>query len=603
MSISPLREHDGSPLTAPPVPDSGQWPGASGGPLGKPRRGTLWLLGWRLLWNHFCLQITRDWLRSVLLVAIAAILWTSLSALTRALFDLLTNLVLPPYIIGEFSQLVLGALAVGLTSLLAFSAGLACYLELFRAPDVPWLLCSPLRDDQIFAFKWFRTLIPGVWTLGLLVLPVLLEWTTCVKAPWWAYGVVLLDSAGLLVLAASFGCLVLLLVVWLIPAQSRRALLVVVGVLIAALAWWLGSLVSHADMTEGLFRWLRQLVQRLRPTQWFLAPSHWWSYAVTKAVQGQWREALFATALLWSNALVLYLLSAWLAGRVYRTSYAIIASLGDRRRYRRLSLLSRCTNWFEASRLRATWALLTKDLLTLFRDPVQWAQLGVLAGVLAIYFWTVSALGKESLPFYLRRILHILNLAMVALTLATWGSRFLYPLVAQEIRAFWLLGIAPVHRTTLLRSKWIFASLLGIGGAAVVLTLSHLILQMDTSAALLYGCAAIVLGVSVAGTSVGLAGLFVQPHELSPTQPLSSYGNTLTLLVCTALALLITGLAGVPVFMDFQAAINPDEILQQGPSPPSSREGLLCLVLLLVGSGITGFFFYLGQRRFQRLEW
>lgn len=569
----------------------------------QPHPRVLSRLAWRLLRNHLWVQLTQSRLRSVLLITIAVILWFSLAALTATAFEVLSGTVLPAYVLQHFSSLVLGALAVILAGLLAFSAGLACYLELFRAPDAALLLCSPLSTERIFRYKWLRTLTPGLWTLALLALPVLTQWHICLDAPWWSYLILAVMVGGLLMLAASFGCLVCLLVVYWIPGQSRRLLLALAMLLVALFAWWLGTLVPRETLSDGLFRWLRQFVQRLQPLQWFLAPSQWWSSGLVEAANGHFVRALFFAALLWSNALMLYLVTVWLAGRTYRFRYITIAGLGDRRRqyFARwpTKFLDAATTWLSPP----ARALLRKDLLTLCRDPVQWTQLGVLAAVLAIYFWTVGQFGQETLPFYLRRILHLLNLAMVALTLATWASRFVYPLVAQEIRAFWLIGMSPIRRSGLLWSKWMFAALLGMTAALAVLTLSHWLLRMDTSALLLHSTAAVMLGLSIAGVSVGMGGLFVEPHEISPTQPLSSYGNTLTLLACTGLALLETGLAAWPVFLDFQAAADPDLILQQGPSAPSTREWMVCLAQLLVGSSATITLLSLGQCRLRRLEW
>ncbi|MCS7014755.1 MAG: hypothetical protein RMJ19_11745 [Gemmatales bacterium] len=570
----------------------------------QPQRAwVIFRLHWWLLRNHLWIQLTQARLRTLLLLAIAAILWFSLAALTHSAFDLLTNLIMPGYLLTQFSQLLLGALAIALGSLLAFTAGLTCYLELFRAPDAAFWLCSPLPADRIFLLKYLRTLYPGFWMLSLLVLPVLWEWHTCLRAPWWSYGVLLVALAGLLVLAASFGCLVCLLLVWMVPGHSRRLFVLLATLLVLLTAWYLGTLVPRENLSEGLLRWMRQVIHRLQPLQWFLAPSRWWSSALTDAATGQLRSAVFATALLWSNALMLYLLTAWFAGRVYRPCYTIIAGLGDRRHQASLSRLVRGLVWPFPWPARSIRALLRKDLLTLARDPVQWGQLGVLASILAVYFWTVAQLGHETLPLFLRRILQLLNLAMVALTLATWASRFVYPLVAQEIRALWLLALAPIRRAHVLYAKWMFASLLGIGGALVVLLLSHWMLCLDATAALLHTTAAITLGLSLAGTSVGLAGLFVQPRELSPTQPLTSYGNTITLLLCIALALCVTGLAGFSLFLDFQNTPLTDDFSQpSAPASPQVRDWILGVSQLIAGFCISLVFLHLGQRRLQRLE-
>ncbi|MCS7167729.1 MAG: hypothetical protein RMI91_05615 [Gemmatales bacterium] len=574
-------------------------------PMAAPcRPWVLMRLSWYLFRNYLRLELTRAHLRTLLFLAIAITLWFSLAALTRSAFDLLTNLVVPGYMLIQLSQLLLGAVAVALAGILAFTAGLTCYLELFRAPDVAFWFCSPMSADRIFRFKWFRTLLPGLWILTLLVLPVLWQWHTCFRAAWWSYGVLVLALGGLLVLSACFGCLVCLIFVWLFPSQGRRLFLLLAVLLLLLGVWYVSAVLPRANFWQDQSRWLRQVVRHLDPLQWFLTPSHWWSAALTHAATGQFRPALFATALLWSNALMLYLVTAWFASRTYRSCYTRVASLSDNRRSRAAHWLFPRLAWPLSWPSRSSRALLRKDLLTLCRDPVQWSQLGVLAAVLILYFCLVGQLGHQTLPVYLRRLLQFVNLVVVALAIATWASRFVYPLVAQEIRAFWLLNLVPLRRGYVLYAKWIFSSLIGIAGAILMIVLSLWMLSIDAGAVLLDITAAVVLGLSLPGISVGLAGLFVEPHELSPTQPLTSYGNTLTLLLCIGFGLFVAGLAGLPVFLDFQLIPATDLVQphQQDRELPTIRDWLLCTIQVMTGVAVTAFFLYLGQRRLHRLE-
>ena len=56
-----------------------------------------------------------------------------------------------------------------------------------------------------------------------------------------------------------------------------------------------------------------------------------------------------------------------------------------------------------------------------------------------------------------------LNLSVVGLLLSTFTTRFVFPMISLEGRRFWILGLLPVRRTTILWSKFFFAA----GGAII----------------------------------------------------------------------------------------------------------------------------------------
>ena len=51
----------------------------------------------------------------------------------------------------------------------------------------------------------------------------------------------------------------------------------------------------------------------------------------------------------------------------------------------------------------------------------------------------------------------MLNLVATCLTLSTFTSRFIFPLLSLEGRKFWILGLLPIERKNLLYSKFWFA--------------------------------------------------------------------------------------------------------------------------------------------------
>ena len=66
-----------------------------------------------------------------------------------------------------------------------------------------------------------------------------------------------------------------------------------------------------------------------------------------------------------------------------------------------------------------------------------------------------------------------LNLSVVGLLLSTFTTRFIFPMISLEGRRFWILGLLPVRRETILWSKFFFAA----GGS--ILPCSALVLLSD----------------------------------------------------------------------------------------------------------------------------
>ena len=56
-----------------------------------------------------------------------------------------------------------------------------------------------------------------------------------------------------------------------------------------------------------------------------------------------------------------------------------------------------------------------------------------------------------------------LNLAVVGLILSTFTTRFIFPMISLEGRRFWILGLLPLDRDTILWSKFLFAAAGSLG--------------------------------------------------------------------------------------------------------------------------------------------
>ncbi len=126
--------------------------------------------------------------------------------------------------------------------------------------------------------------------------------------------------------------------------------------------------------------------------------------------------------------------------------------------------------------------LFLKDWKLLRRDPVQWSQFLIFFGLLGLYFLNVDRFNNPQRDIsYVTWInmVSFLNLAVVGLILSTFTTRFIYPMISLEGHCFWILGLMPMKRDTVLWSKFVFAALGSWVPCATLILLSDVMLHVS----------------------------------------------------------------------------------------------------------------------------
>ncbi len=239
-----------------------------------------------------------------------------------------------------------------------------------------------------------------------------------------------------------------------------------------SLAGWLGWQIIERQESDLLTTaWFQEMMGRLRFSQYRLLPSWWLSSGLLEASRRShgtlttdrppWAEAVLFLGLIVSNALFLRQLAVWVAApRVPRQlqPHSRAASQPQAGGHG-LDRSSACLRW--AFFLSPTMRLLiVKDLRLFRRDPVQWTQFLIFFGLLGLYFLNVRRFGYQDQNYMAWvNLISFLNLAVVGLILSTFTTRFIFPMISLEGRRFWILGLLPVRRETILWGKFLFAAI------------------------------------------------------------------------------------------------------------------------------------------------
>jgi ABC-2 type transport system permease protein len=498
-------------------------------------------LHWRVFRNSWRTLFGRSILRPLIALFVVAIIWAFVYTVGFGGFYLLREHRVP--LVADAIGIVLDLVFLALGVLLIFSGGLILYGGLFTSKESAFLLAGPAPDDRVFAYHFGGATGYSSWAFLLLGGPFMLAYGVVAEAPWYYYALLPLFFVGFLLLPASAGALICLLVVNFVPRRRKQVLILCIVGLVAAVAAWAAQFVL-AGPPEN-----QEAVHKLLARFWFahgpLAPPHWAAEGLQAAVRHKPDLALWDLALVWSNGLFAYLIAAFAARRLFRSGFNRLATGGDlRRRYGggwMDAALTACLPFVAAP----TRLLIVKDFRTFRRDPQQWAQILIVAGFLGLYVTNFRRLWVVEITWPYQNALSLLNLLIVALLVCIYNSRFVFPLLSLEGRKFWVLGLLPLDRGQLLWGKFAFALTGSLIVAEPLILLSDWVIGMPWTIAVLHAAAVAVLAAGLSGLAVGLGALLPNFRETDPSKIAAGFGGTINLLASLLFVLLaVTAMAG-----------------------------------------------------------
>jgi ABC-2 type transport system permease protein len=439
---------------------------------------------------------------------------------------------------------------LSLLAMLLFSTGLLTYTGLFQSREAAYLLTTPASADRIFAYKFFEAIGFSSWGFLLLGSPMMVAYGINAQAAPAFYGMFLLYLVSFVVIPGGLGAVAAVLVANAFPRRQK----LVVGLGVVALLGALALLGGAVAKTPGLTLssdWLGGLLGRLAFSQHPLWPSRWMSAGLLASARGDWSGGLFYLMILTGHSALAYLAAAVVARDLYRAGYSRVQ--GGRNSRRR-------TGWYGLDALfhrlffflpHPIRLLILKDLRTFRRDPAQWSQFLIFFGLLAIYFANIRRLSYDVRSPYWRNLISFLNLAVTALILSTFTSRFIFPMLSLEGRNFWILGLLPLERATILWGKFAFSTGISLVATELLVILSDLMLRMGTAMIALHMAMVAVLCLGLSGISVGLGARLPNLKESDPSKIAAGFGGTLNLLVSLVFIFLIVTAMALPCHLYF----------------------------------------------------
>jgi ABC-2 type transport system permease protein len=451
-----------------------------------------------------------------------------------------------------------------LGGMLVFSTGIILYSSLFTAPEAGYLLSTPARADHVFATKFQAAVAFSSWAFVVLGVPIFLAYGVSAGVPWYFYALLPLFLLGYVLLPGSVSAAGCLLVVRYMP-RNRRQFLALVGMVVGLLAalwlWRVGQAAKKA-LTGGRNE-LDDLILQFDLNLWGMTPNHWMTRGLLAAARGDFAAALLPLALVWSNGLVLFVVAAWLARRLYRTAFDRHAGGGRGRKVYGTNPLDRLMGALVFYLDRPTRVLVVKDFRTFRRDPTQWALLILFGLMMTLGASNFRQYAKADLAVMDRSLISLFNLCGTAILLCAGLSRFIFPLISLEGRKFWVLGLTPVSRDQILRGKFAFAATGSVLVAEALILVSDLLLGLPAEAVALHAVTVAVLALGLSALNVGLGAYFPNFKETDPSKIVVGFGGTVNMVIGLMYLTCVIGVMVLP----YHAAVIGQKFGGSGVTP------------------------------------
>ncbi|HSW46730.1 MAG TPA: hypothetical protein VLM89_14300 [Phycisphaerae bacterium] len=479
---------------------------------------------------------------------------------------------------------------LALSAMLAFSTAILAYGGLFRRPESTYLMAGPFLPRDVVILRFMESLVLAGWSLGLLGVPLMIALAYVFDEPWSFYPLFLGLFLLFIPMPGAAGMLMAWFVAMVFPKTPRRMIILVAVILGAVGAWWLraavGTPVSSSD-------WLQNFYDRVSLVQNAILPHTWVSKGINCAIQGQPAQAGFYLFVTLANALFATVVAVGIVSGSFTRAFAraqVSGARSIRRTGKAIQFLSDILFAYLPWRQRL---LAAKDLKTFLRDPLQWSQMAILIGLLALYVANVQRMWTDLAQPSLQVLIAFLNLTAVCLILATFTSRFVFPIVSLESQQIWLLGLLPLSRTQMILGKYLFALTITLATAIGVMGISVLRLELPGPLGGAHLIASAAACVGLCGVSIGMGARMPVFHERNPARIAGGFGGTVNLLLSVGL---MVGSLAVMGIMSLQAT-------RTGYGDTVTASMLACVGLVVILNVATAAAaLAVGIRHFKRLE-
>ena len=512
------------------------------------------------------------------LINVVAIgLWVSYMS-----FDFIEGFIFGKELVAKLIALLFFALFI----LVTLSTIIISYTTLFIAKETEFFFQHPVPPRTILFTKTAEAISFSAWASLFLCFPVLISFGVIRGAPAAYYLEAAVVLITFLLFAGLIGTAIALLLTPVLNHLGRRKLLVFGCLALACVTWMFLRSFQFWDLDDGNnLLVLDRFMSGIRTMHSPYSPSRWASAAILASSVGNHGEVRFYWALLTANTAIfgplLYIYGDRWFGREWISRRSVHRREANRPRRINSVQRSLCGNPIST--------LFVKDVLIFVRSPAQVSQSFLFLLLMIIYSLSLLRVPDYIYDDEIKLFVHFANRAAVCMILSSFTSRFLFPLLSLEGKAFWILGLAPMPRNRLLQQKVLFGVTISLTLGLLTITTSNI--ALGSPAQLFFGAVYTTCLASFCLTcmATGLGAAYPNFDEDNPARIAAGIGGTLNFFASALAVAVIVALGGFPY-------------LVFGGSPPHWAVAAAHVFTLVVTLTICAFVLRLGGRALARSE-
>jgi len=441
-------------------------------------------------------------------------------------------------------------------SMLIFSNLIITLTTTYISRETEFLMALPLGYSTTFGVKFAESIFFSSWAFVVLSLPLFASYGLAKHAPGWFYPAAFLLGFPFLVIPASIGALVTMILSAYFPARKARIFTIVLLGTSLGLTAVLVRLMGLRPMlltTQDFAEIMRTLNAGMLP----VLPNAWLARGLQAASQGQVREALYWFACLLSTALVSVEVCMACVPRLYYRGWALARESANRSSLRLRFSFFRIFDTAFSLFPQPVKALLAKDMRTFWRDPAQWSQLVILFGLLVVYVANIRGLSRQLRGIEVffaqwRVVLSLFNMGATCFVLSILTTRFIYPMLSLEGKQYWVIGLAPFSKAVLVWEKFGLCLVSSWSIALPLMIFSNTTLGVSPTIAVLSIITVAILAVGLTSLAVGFGAAFPSFKEDNPARIANGYGGTMNI-VASLVYVTLTIALEVPLALQLDA--------------------------------------------------
>lgn len=399
---------------------------------------------------------------------------------------------------------------------------------MYLSRDLELVLSSPISTRSLFYGKFTDVALSSAWMIIVFSLPVMAAFGIVFKAEASYYIAAVLLLLPLIVIPAGLAYIAVVVLACLIPAtRGREVFLAACGLVILGALFSLrmdeptGRLLTEAELVDSFSR-LKYASAPWLPSSW-LARSLG-NYLVSDPLPAEWA----ILALVSVSSLLIY--GSYIVTRDLH-AYGYARAVGSKSA-RRLKSQRAHRYWtvvipFMRSPMRA---IAIKEYKLFARDMTQAVQLILLVGLCLIYLYNFRFLQNvegisENTELWWRSFMVLSNLAMGAFVTTAVCTRFVFPSVSLEGKAFWILQAAPLDPYRVLRAKFLCWLLPVAGISSIIFSSGALAIDAPPRIVAVSALSSFIICYGVVGLAIGLGAMFANFEWEHSSQLAASLGS------------------------------------------------------------------------------